>query len=280
MVPVVIVYKLSIRQLHTHGLHACWEDARVHSREPARAGPHLPIRRAGNAPPRRIGAGAAPASAPGRHPLTAPIHAREAIWNAFRHTAGRNLEAAFENADPATFAAIAEELRARRILYVAAARESHGVARYLHAIASLASPAFRLVGHDGGIQADDLFDIGKEDALICLAAGPAPEAVHNAALLASEHGALVVAIAHAPPAALAALADHVLAVPQHSASFFPSHLAMLAVAEMLVGFVMAGTEEAVTDRIERIRDTRQRTRPLGVRGYRKVRKSGAAQVLT
>ena len=194
--------------------------------------------------------------------MTAPIRAPEATWSAFRHAASRNLEAAFENTGPPMLAAIADELRVRRNLYVAAARESHGVARYLHAIASLASPAFRLVGHDGGIQVDDLLDIGEDDALICLAASPTPKAVHNAALLAREQGALVVAIAHNPPPALAALSDHLLPVPQDSPSFFPSHIGMLAVAEMLVGFIVTGSEDAVTDRIERIRATRQRTRPL------------------
>lgn len=198
--------------------------------------------------------------------MTAPTDAPKATWSAFRRAASRNLEAAFESADPPAFAAIADALRARRTLYVAGARESHGLARYLHAIASLASPAFRLVGHDGGIQADDLVDIGEDDALICLAASPAPKAVHDAARLARERGALVVAIAHGPPSALTALSHHVLAVPQHSPSFFPSHLGMLAVAELLVGFIMAGTEEAVSERIGRIRATRQRTRPLDAGG--------------
>ena len=193
--------------------------------------------------------------------MTAPIRAPEATWSAFRRATSRNLEAAFNSANPPTIAAVAGELRARRSLYIAAAHESHGVARYLHAIASLASPDFHLVGHDGGILVDDLFDIGRGDALICLAASPTPKAVHNAALLAREHGSLVVAIAHSPSAALAALSDHVLTVPQHGPSFFPSHVGMLAVAEMLVGFIVAGAEATVSDRIERIRATRQRIPP-------------------
>lgn len=193
--------------------------------------------------------------------MTARRPAPEATWSAFRQAASYNLETVFEQSDPRKIAAVAGELRARRSLYVAAALESHSVARYLHAIASLASPAFRLVGHDGGIRVDDLFDIGDDDALICLAASPTPKSVQNAARLANERGSLVVAIAHGPSVALAALCDHVLPVPQHSPSFFPSHVGMLAVAEMLVGFIAAGAEETVTDRIERIRATRQRIPP-------------------
>ena len=185
-------------------------------------------------------------------------YAPEVVWEAFRRSATRNVQEAFCSLDPSTIARVTDRIRTRDGLYIAAAHESHGIVRYLHTLASLVSPNVHLVGPDGSIDFDDLADVGPRDALLCLCPGLPCQPLHTAAGLARERGALIVGITGSRRTALAALCDHVLPVPLLGPSFFPSHVAALAVAETLVGFLVSGVEPSAAERIERVRAIRRR----------------------
>ena len=182
----------------------------------------------------------------------------QALWEAFRHAALGNLEAAFKNVDSAVIASVADEVRARDRVYLVATYAPHQLARYLHSIGSMAAPSFRLVGRDGSRFADDLVDIGERDALICLSSTSSDEAAVHVARIGRERGALVIGITESRTTSLAAVADRLLLVPLGSPSFFQSHVGTVAVIEMLVGFIVHGTGSAATQRIDRILLERRR----------------------
>lgn len=108
-------------------------------------------------------ADAPPAPAPSR-----PIREAWELWGAFRTATSANLDSAFENVDAELITSVANELRARERVHVAATHASHHLVRYLNDIASMASPSFRPLGLEGAAFGDGAIDIGKRDALICL----------------------------------------------------------------------------------------------------------------
>lgn len=187
------------------------------------------------------------------------------IWELFRQAALGNIGAAFSNVDSASIEALAQELRSCEQVHIAATYASHHIARYVHAVGAMASPAFRLVGLEGAVFGDGVVDIGGADALICLEAGPSREAAVRLASLARRRGALVVGITESRTTPMAAVSDRLLLVPSESPSFFETHVGVLAVAEMLVGFMAKGEGEVARDRIRQIEAQRDRGANGGAR---------------
>jgi len=182
----------------------------------------------------------------------------EELWHQFRQTALGNLAATFENVDSALIAELADELRSRDRIYLAAAHASQHVARYLQSLGNMVAPSFRLIGRETGSVSDGLVDITGRDAVICLAAALPSGGTIRVAKLAQERGALIVGITESRTTPLAAISDRLLIVPVQSPSFFRSHVSALAIVEMLVGFIVLGAEQTATDRIERIEADRRR----------------------
>ena len=184
--------------------------------------------------------------------MSAASREQEAMWAGFKEAALGNLAAAFENVGPRLVAGLADDIRSRNHVYVAGARTSHWLAGYLHRVANMASPSFCLVHPESGEFVDDVADMSDRDALICLSSLPSAGFLGDVARIGRERGALVITIAHDSATPLAALSDHLLVAPQHGASFFQSHVAVLALVEALVGLIALGEGPAATNRIERI----------------------------
>ena len=182
-------------------------------------------------------------------------------WTAFRLAALGNLGAAFENVDSDQLASIADDIRSRDRIFVAGAGASHYLVKYLHFIGSMASPSFRLLELEGGSFFDDIIDMSDRDALVFLSPAPAARATIRVAEVGRERGTLVVGIIESPTMPLAALSHRLLVVPFHGPSFFRSHVAVLAIIETLVGFIISGGGPAAVDRSDRIEADRLRFEP-------------------
>ena len=186
----------------------------------------------------------------------------EEVWAAFREAALVNLRGAFAAADAGSMAALADELCGRDRVFVGGTQTSHHLARYFHAVVGMASPSYRLAGREGGISLDELVDMGKRDALVCVASAPSDLGAVGAVRLARDRGALVVVLSGGGSAELAALSDRLLLLPGESPGYCHSSLGTLAVLEALSGFVVEREGSAARRRIARIEADRRRFETL------------------
>jgi len=182
----------------------------------------------------------------------------EAVWSSFRDAAFASIKSVFDHIDATLISAIAEELHKRRRIYLAGMQASHPFVRYLSYIAGMASPSIFLVGREGSVLADDLADLGENDAIICLAITPCARVTVEVAEIARQRGAFVVGITDSRASPLAALSDKILLTPTESPMFFESYIGSTAIIEMLIGFYVIGEGPSALRRIERIEADRRR----------------------
>lgn len=182
----------------------------------------------------------------------------ENVWASFRDAAQASINEVYNSIDTAQIAMIADVLKSSRNIYVAGMQASRSAATYLNYIGGMASDQFKLVGRSGGIFADDITDLGKDDALIAIAAHPYAHVTVETTIIAKERNATVIAITDTPVSPIAINAAYLLLCPTKSPMFFQSYIGIIAVVEMLIGFYTIGQPSSVVDRIERVETERHR----------------------
>ncbi len=119
-------------------------------------------------------------------------------------------------------------------------------------------PKFKLLGRPGGIIADDLLDIGENDAVLCIAIQPCARVTVEVAKLAYERGVYVVGITDSRASPLATYSTEILLTFRESPMFFESHLCSVAIIELLLGFMALRAGPEVVTRIAQIESDRWR----------------------
>ena len=169
--------------------------------------------------------------------------------DAFEQAALLNVGALFDQADRAVLERVADALAGARRVLVAGAHESHASANYFHCIGAMGFHNWHLLlWHNGEFvfQADALTG---EDVLVGISIEPCAADTVHAARHARESGARVVGITDRRTSALAAFSDDIVLVPVWSPSFFPSYVAITALAEVLVGMAVARGAKSVVEKI-------------------------------
>lgn len=184
--------------------------------------------------------------------MTGPGSTARDAWSACREAALASLGAAFENVHADLIGSIADDLRRRDRVFVAGAHGSYAAAIYLYFIGRLPLPSFQLLELEFGAFLNDIVDMTNRDAVVCLSPTPSSKAILRLAELAREREALVVTLTDDPSGPLCALSDRALIVPQGGPSRFHSHVAVLAIVELLVACILSGEGEAASERIDRM----------------------------
>ncbi len=179
------------------------------------------------------------------------------LWAAFRQASLANVEHLFASMDPGMVGEIAERLIAARTVYIAGMQASHPFASYLHYVGSMAHPDWVLVRNLNGVLADEVVDLGPEDALVAISTRFYARDTIGLARMARQRGATIIGITDRRTSPLAAMADHVLIVPIQSPQFFDSYVSVTALLETLVGFVVAKGDQDVLANIERVERCRR-----------------------
>ena len=180
-----------------------------------------------------------------------------ALWAAFRQASLANVEHLFASLDHRVVGEVAEKLIGARSVYVVGMQASHTFANYLHYVGAMAHPNWILVRNLNGVLADEVVNLGPEDALIGISTRFYARDTVALARMARERGAGVIAITDSRTSPLAALADIVLTVPIQSPQFFDSYVSVTALLETLVGFVVAKGDQDVLANIERVERCRR-----------------------
>lgn len=160
----------------------------------------------------------------------------------------RNLQLTFDGASAADIRAVADALNAARRVYVIGLRKCFPVAYFLHYCLRLLRTDVRLITDLAGTLVDELQDIGPADALVAISYDPYTRATVQAAAVARESGAAVIAITDSRVSPLAHGARRTLVVANAAPTMFRSITAAMALAESIVAFALArGGEDGVAN---------------------------------
>ncbi|MBT9385901.1 MurR/RpiR family transcriptional regulator [Pseudooceanicola sp. CBS1P-1] len=183
----------------------------------------------------------------------------QATWQEFRDAAHRNVDALFEQNHLSAVNAAAGRLAQARRIYVVGMQASLSSAIYAKYLGSMVSERFRIVSGQGGVFADDIAEIGPEDAVLAVSMRPSSEFTIRVARAGRAAGAHVVALTDSDAAPLALSAQEVLLIPNRSPMFFDSYLGVTLMLEVLLGFLTMQSPDAVA----RIENMENRRRAMG-----------------
>ncbi|NKC13965.1 MAG: SIS domain-containing protein [Gammaproteobacteria bacterium] len=162
-----------------------------------------------------------------------------------------NIETLFAGVSAESVRAAADRIVDARVTYVLGVGVAQALTRNFAYLAGMALETVVAIPKDSSLPVDDLVRAGEDDVLIAVTFAPYRTEVVQAARVAVEQGVTVIAITDSVASTIAQGAAHVFCVPTHSAQFFTSTVALAALFETLMAFVVADAQDEVVARIER-----------------------------
>ena len=176
------------------------------------------------------------------------------------HSALDNIQDLMESVELDKLRATADTLvRARKVVLFGT---SSGLAMvsYFRCMAAMAFDHWRVAGTDGALWASEMAKLGPEDVVLVVSLRPYGSCPVDAAKIARDAGATVIAITDNLRSPYAGIATRCFIVKTDSPQFYPSHVALLVLIEGLMGMVVrrAGKQAAA-----RIRSTESTAYEMG-----------------
>ncbi len=172
-----------------------------------------------------------------------------------------SVEALFAGITAEGVRAAADRVVEARTTYVLGVGIAHSVTRNFAYLAGMALETVVAIPRQGSLPVDDLGRAGAGDVLIAVTFQPYRTEVVEAVRSAREQGVAIVAITDSVASPIAIGAEHVFCVPTETAQFFTSTVALSALFETLMAFVIADAPDEVVASIERFH---RRRHALGV----------------
>ncbi len=157
-----------------------------------------------------------------------------------------NLRDTFANNDVARFEACAAVLSRGRRVFILGVRSCYPVAFFFHYAYGMFRDNGILLDGRGGTFADELRGFSRDDVMMVISVEPYSDKTVRSMEYCHKRGGTAVAVTDSVVSPVAANADHVLVVSNHSPSFFDSiAAAMAAVEALIVLMVAAGGDNAL-----------------------------------
>ncbi|MEL6208901.1 MAG: MurR/RpiR family transcriptional regulator [Pseudomonadota bacterium] len=163
----------------------------------------------------------------------------------------RNIETTFAATDPQAMKAAADAVVAARHCFILGVGANHTLARSFAYLAGQALDTVWPIPRDGSTAVDDLSRAGAGDVLIAITCKPYRTEVIEAVDLARTQGVTIIGISDSPASPLILGSEHGFIVSAETPQFFPSTVAIGAVLETLIAFVIADAPPAVIENIDR-----------------------------
>ncbi|GHB47306.1 transcriptional regulator [Pseudovibrio japonicus] len=176
----------------------------------------------------------------------------EASLQSFKNTTLGSLTHLFDTIDRQHLQQIILSLTTARKVFVVGMHASHSLANYLHYVASTSFPNWQLITHKNGELAHQVEHINADDVVVAISPTPCAADTVRVAKLAYEAGAKVVGITDTRTAPLATYSTDLLLTSAQSPHFFESYVAIAALVEMILGLLMADSEQLAIDNISRL----------------------------
>lgn len=173
------------------------------------------------------------------------------LFGAMAGAVMENVERAFAETGAAEVKAAADRIVAARTAYVLGVGMFHALAHNFAYLAGMALETVIAVPRDGSLPVDDIAKAGRRDAVLAMTVHPYRTEVVEAVRLALEQGASVIAVTDRRSAPIAIGAKHLFLVPTETPQFFASGVAVAALLETLMAFVIADADPKVIAAIDR-----------------------------
>ncbi len=176
-------------------------------------------------------------------------------------SATRNIEDTFAKIDTQTLNHMAEAIWNARHVYALGVGAMNANARLFAYLAATGMRDFHAIPRPGFTAIDDLAWADDRDVLIAMTCHPYRSEVVDAVRVARDQGVNVIALSDSPASPIIRAAQNSLVIATDTPQFFPSSVAMIAVLETLLSFVIAVASDKVVGRVETFH---QRRRQLGL----------------
>ena len=167
-----------------------------------------------------------------------------------------NIERSYADTDAARIKAAADAIVDARQAYVLGVGIVHTLAQSFAYLADMAIEKVAAIPRGGGLAIDDIARAGPDDVLIAMTFKPYRTDVLDAVEAARRQGVTIIGISDSPASPLVAGQEHGFVVQTESPQFFTSMIAVAALLETLVAFVVADASPDVIEKIGQFHDRR------------------------
>ncbi|WP_238719967.1 MurR/RpiR family transcriptional regulator [Nitratireductor alexandrii] len=172
-----------------------------------------------------------------------------------------NIESLFSDTDAKSVKAAADAVIKARTTYVLGVGIANVIAGNFAYLAGMAVGSVVAIPRDGSLPVDGLVRANKNDVLMAMTFKPYRREVVEAVDVAVAHGMKVIGISDSPASPILAKARHRFVVPMDTPQFFTSTVALTALLETIMAFVVAEAGPEAVSNIERFH---RRRHELGI----------------
>ncbi|MEI9424098.1 MurR/RpiR family transcriptional regulator [Mesorhizobium sp. Cs1299R1N1] len=167
-----------------------------------------------------------------------------------------NIEGLFSETSATALKEVADAIVKARVTYVLGVGFANAIASNFAYLASMAGSSIVAIPRNGSLPVDDLARMEKGDLLIAMTFKPYRREVVEGVELARAQGIEVIGISDSPASPILVRADRRFVVPTETPQFFPSTVALTALFETIMAFVVAEAKPDVISNIERFHQRR------------------------
>jgi len=178
------------------------------------------------------------------------------LFRELAESAVSNTAAIFAQTSPADLRRTARMIIEARTAFVLGMGACHSAMQGFHYVGRMALPNMVFTPQPSSLPLDDLTRIGPGDVLFAATYRPYRREAVEAARFAKSKGAKLISLTDSRASPVAADADLLLLAPTSSPQFFPSILAMTAMLESVLAFIVAETDSGALASIEAIHKSR------------------------
>ena len=172
------------------------------------------------------------------------------LYRDMAEAAIRNVEETFSAiSDEALLAAAKDIWNCRKVYTLGVGVNASNAQNFIY-LASTGLNDFVQIPKAGSTAIDDLARADSQDTLIAMTCRPYRAETVEAVQIAKEQGMTIVAITDSPASPIALQADHTFCVSVEVPQFFPSSVAIIALLETLLSFVIAVASPEVVERVD------------------------------
>lgn len=161
-----------------------------------------------------------------------------------------NIETVFAQTSVSDLRSAARRIVKARTAYVLGMGSCYSAMQGFFYVGRMAIPNLVFTPQQANLPLDDLARIGPKDVLFAATYQPYRRETVEATIEATARGATLISMTDSRASPIAAHADLLLLVPTRTPQFFPSTLAMVAMLENLLAFIVSETDADAVSSIE------------------------------
>ncbi len=161
-----------------------------------------------------------------------------------------SIERLFSETTSLAFKAAADDIARAQATYVLGTGMVNSIAAYFAYLGGMAAGKIIPIPRDGLSPADGLARAERADVLLAMAFKPYQHEVIEAVTLAASRGIKVIGVSDSPASPILTGAAHRFVVPMGPRPIFPSSVALMALLEAIIAFVIASRADEATSSID------------------------------